>query len=230
MEYEYYYNIEPNQGVWRNNLVYTSLISKDKKTFVKWFYNDTDYHQGKNQVVDTKLMDEKWNRELHFLNNMAYYHPDLVPEILDINIPERKIYLRIDGVDLWQRSLDNDNCSFDKILPDWKDQMLNIVKTIKKLGWHKYSMHPNSWFIINGKLKSINYFFTYKKDEPFITLKDIESHISMGRREKMTEYLSKLGIIWDEPVKFTTLDQLCWNSFRSNYPHDFVDEVIECLK
>ncbi len=62
MKYEYYYNNVPGKGKCRNNLIYTSLISQDKKTFVQWYYNDGKYHQGQNQVVDPKLMEEKWER------------------------------------------------------------------------------------------------------------------------------------------------------------------------
>ena len=158
MEYDFYYNNVPGDGLIRNNLVYTSLISKDQKTFVQWYYNDTNYHRGRNQVVDPKIMDEKWNRELKFLNLMNEFYPQHIPLIKDINYKERKIYLEIDGFDFWQRS----NCSienYEKTLPDWQDQMLEIIKSIADLRLHKYSMHPNSWFIIDGKLKSINYFF-----------------------------------------------------------------------
>jgi hypothetical protein len=228
MKYEYYYNRKQGEEPWRNNLIYTSLISEDQQTFVKWYHNDTDYHKGKNYVVDRKLMDEKWNRELHFLSNMAYHNPDMVPKILDVNIPERKIYLKIDGPDFWQRSLDS-NCSFDEILPDWKDQMINIVKAHKARGWHKYSMHPSSYFIVDGQLKSINYFFTYHKDEPLISIKEVESHIYITRQDEMRKHLASLGIEWDKPQPWDVMDQLCWASFSTNYPTEFIKQV-ECIK
>ena len=97
MNFEYYYNTMPNGEQWRNNLIYTSLIDEKKKVFVQWYKNDSKYHQGQNQVVDPALMDAKWEREMHFLHNMAYHNPDMVPKILDVNVPERMIYLSIDG-------------------------------------------------------------------------------------------------------------------------------------
>jgi hypothetical protein len=228
MNYEYYYNRKQGQEPWRNNLIYTSLISKDQKTFVKWYFNDTEYHQGKNYVVDPMLMDEKWNRELHFLSNMSHHNPYMVPEILEVNIPERKIYLKIDGPDFWQRSLDKD-CSFDEVLPDWQDQMLNIITAHKARGWHKYSMHPSSYFLVDGCLKSINYFFTYHKDESNISIKDVESHIYITRQEEMRKNLAKLDISWETPQPWELMDQLCWESFRTNYPEDFIEKA-KCLK
>lgn len=228
MDYEYYYNNVPNIGQTRNNLIYTSLISRDKKTFVMWYHNDSEYHKGQNEVVDPKKMDEKWGREMHFLHNMAYHNSDMVPEILEVNVPERKIYLRIDGLDFWNRA----NCTtenYDNVLPDWQEQMLAIIQAHKDRGWHKYSMHPSSYFVVDGKLKSINYFFTYSSDEPYISIQEVESHIHSNRQAEMRKHLATLGIEWDKPQSWEVMDQLCWESFRTNYPADFIEKA-KCLK
>jgi hypothetical protein len=222
MKYEYYYNNVPGHGLCRNNLIYTSLISEDKKTFVQWYHNDTEYHKGQNQVIDPKKMDEKWNRELHYLYNMQNRFPNLVPNILKVNVPERKIYLEIDGPDFWERAK-CDQSNYDTILPDWKDQMLEIIQAHKSLGWHKYSMHPSSYFIVGEKLKSINYFFTYHKTEPNISIASVESHIYSSRQDKIRENLSSLGIDWHTAQPWNVFDQLCWESFRTNYPSDFIE-------
>lgn len=223
MDYEYYYNNVPGVGLTRNNLIYTSLISQDKKTFVQWYHNDTEYHKGKNEVVDTDKMTEKWNREIRYLNLMGIHYPDLVPEF-DIDIAERKIYLNIDGLDFWNRA----GClaeNYNSVLPDWQDQMLEIIRAHKSLGWHKYSMHPSSYFVVGGKLKSINYFFTYSNDEPHISIKEVESHIHSNRQAEMSKHLDTLGIQWDVPQPWNVMDQLCWESFRNNYPAEFIERV-----
>lgn len=228
MKYEYYYNNVPGIGLTRNNLIYTSLISEDKKTFVKWYHNDSDYHKGQNEVIDPLKMDEKWRRELHFLHNMAYHNPGMVPEILEVNVLERKIYLRIDGVDFWNRA-DCQIQNYDSVLPDWQDQMLEIIKAHKLRGWHKYSMHPSSYFIINEQLKSINYFFTYHKDEDFISIHDVESHIHSNRKAEMKKHIERLGIEWNKPQPWKVMDELCWSSFSNNYPKEFIERV-RCIK
>jgi len=227
-DYEYYYNNVPGHGLCRNNLIYTSLISKDKKTFVQWYHNDTVYHKGQNQVIDSDKMDEKWHREMHYLHNMAHHYPDLVPEIVEVNVPQRKIYLKIDGPDFWEQAECN-QANYSSVLPDWQDQMIEIIKAHKARGWYKYSMHPSSYFIVNGKLKSINYFFTYHKDESYISIADVESHIYSTRQDEMRKHLDSLGIDWDTPQPFDILEQLCWASFSTNYPADFIERV-KCLK
>lgn len=224
MNYEYYYNNVPGIGLTRNNLIYTSLISEDKKTFVKWYHNDSEYHKGQNEVVDPKLMHEKFHRELHFISNMAWHNPNMVPKILEVNIPERKIYLEVDGLDFWNRA----NCNidnYDSVVPDWQDQMVAIVEAHKARGWHKYSMHPSSYFVVDGKLKSINYFFTYHKDEEHISIAEVESHIHSNRQTEMRKHLESLGIDWNKPQPWEVMDQLCWESFRTNYPAEFIERV-----
>lgn len=224
MNYEYYYNNVPGIGLTRNNLIYTSLISQDKKTFVKWYHNDSEYHKGQNEVVDPKLMDEKFHRELHFISNMAWHNPDMVPKILEVNIPERKIYLEVDGLDFWNRA----NCNvsnYDSVVPDWQDQMVAIIEAHKDRGWHKYSMHPSSYFVVDGKLKSINYFFTYHKDEAYVSIAEVESHIHSNRQTEMRKHLESLGIEWNKPQTWAVMDQLCWESFRTNYPAEFIERV-----
>jgi hypothetical protein len=225
---EYYYNNVPGIGLCRNNLIYTSLISEDKKVFCQWYYNDTEYHKGQNQVVDPDKMEEKWLREVNYLTQMRNAYPELVPTIKNIDLDNRKLYLEIDGPDFWEQA-GCDMANYDQVVPDWQYQMINIIKAHKSLGLHKYSMHPSSYFVVDGKLKSINYFFTYRDNESTISIKDVESHIYTTRQKEMRKHLDSLGIKWDEPQPWEVMDQLCWSSFSTNYPADFIERV-QCLK
>jgi len=223
MKFNYYYNDVPGKGLCRNNLIYTSLISEDKKTFVQWYYNDTEYHQGQNEVIDPSKMQEKWDREIHYLHLMGTYFPQHVPKY-NIDLIEKKIYLDIESVDFWEMAKCDHN-NFDSILPDWQEQMLEILQAHKSLGLYKYSLHPSSYFIVDGKLKSINYFFTYHECEGSITIKDHASHISNGRKEEMKNYVKSLNLSWSDPEPLNELQQLCFESFRTNYPTDFIEKA-----
>ena len=222
--HNYYYNNTLEHGLVRNNLIYTSMISKDKKTFVQWYYNDTEYHQSKNQIIDPALMNDKWARELCFLQRMADHRPDLVPEIKDIDLINKKISLKIDGVDFWQQSLDR-NCSFDEVLPDWQEQMLDILQAHRDLGFYKYSLHPSSYFVVEGKLKSINYFFCHTEDEVEVPLSHFRSHISLDRQAKLEGYFAAHNLSWDSVLPYRTLQMMTFESFRSNYPDEFIEKA-----
>jgi hypothetical protein len=199
-------------------------MSSDKKTFVQWYHNDSEYHKGMNEVVDPELMDAKWLREVNYLTQMRNVYPELVPTITNIDLDHKKIFLQVDGPDLWQRSLDAD-CSFDEILPDWQEQMLAIFQAHKVLGLYKYSLHPSSYFIVDGKLKSINYFFTYNQKEGPITVREHLSHISEGRREQLRPITDAMAIDWDIPQTLETMQLLAIESFSNMYPRDFIEKA-----
>ena len=80
MKYDYYWNDIPGVGLSRNNLIYTSLISEDKKTFIQWYFNDVNYHQDQNEVVDPDKMELKWLREINYITQMRNAYPDLIPK------------------------------------------------------------------------------------------------------------------------------------------------------
>ena len=224
MNYEYYYNNVPGSGLCRNNLIYTSLISTDKKVFVQWYHNDSDYHRGQNQVIDPKLMHQKFDREVKYLRLMQRSFPYMIPEILDIDDRDCKIFLKIDGPDFWERASCNQQ-NYDSVLPNWQTQMLEIIQAHHRIGIYKYSMHPSSYFVVDGVLKSINYFFTYHKDEGKISIADHSSHIYSTRQDEIRKNTEAMGISWTEPQPLDLLEQLCWESFRTNYPPDFIEKA-----
>jgi len=225
--YNYYYNNVPGQGLCRNNLVYTSLINQNKTEFVQWFHNDTEYHRGQNEVMDPILMEQKWQREVDMLLMMHHNFPKHIPDILELDYDNKKIIYGIDGVDFWEQS---HTVGMDAVLPNWREQMLEIMQAHKTLGLYKYSLHPSSYFVVEGKLKSVNYFFCYHKSEPFITVQDHLSHISHERRQYLLPKMKEMHIDMNIPTDFASLQVLCLESFRNNYPKDFIDAAIALYK
>lgn len=229
MKFDYYYNNVPNKGLCRNNLIYTSLISTDKKVFCQWFYNDTDYHKGQNEVVDPDLMQEKWERELKHLMLINSTYPDHILEILEIDYKQKKIFYKIEDVDIWEQS----GCSstdYSSVLPDWETQMLEIFQSYKDIGLYKYSLHPSSYFIVDGKLKSINYFFSYTAEEEKITINSVLSHISNDRKEKLYNEINKQGITIYDKLSFLQYQMIALNSFSNNYSTEFLSKAKEIFK
>ena len=226
-EFEYYYNNVPGKGLCRNNLIYTSLISKDRKTFCQWYYNDEEYHGGHNQVVDPALMEEKFNREVEGLFYMYDHgYGEFIPNF-HIDLSEKKIYLEIDGPDLWELAGCTGN-DYSKIVPDWDKQMLRILEAHHSIGLFKYSLHPSSYFVVDGKLKSMNYFFTYieGKDAP-ISLRSVMSHISEDRQADLFPKMAAAGIDVNQPTEHKEIQKLAFESFKTNFRDDVMDKAKE---
>lgn len=222
-KFDYYYNSVPGKGLCRNNLIYTSLISADRKTFCQWYHNDTEYHRGQNQVVNPILMEEKWLREVNYITQMRNAFPHLVPNIINIDLKKRKIYLEIDGDDFWQQA-DPIKQDYDIVLPNWREQMLEIFKAHKSLGIYKYSLHPSSYFVVNSQLKSINYFFCYRDLDQQISLRSVMSHISQDRQKDLLPKMAAAGIDIDAITPFKDIQLLAFESFKTNFPSDFMEE------
>jgi hypothetical protein len=226
MEMNYYWNDIPGEGKCRNNLIYTSLISDDKKTFCQWYYNDEGYHGGQNEVVDPNLMQEKMNKEsfgLRFMKLKGYQH--LIPEFT-ISTKEKKIYFDIDGIDFWNKAKCNVE-NYSKVIPNWEQQMLDILQAHKNIGMYKYSLHPSSYFIIDGKLKSFNYFFHYLNTEGPVSIANHASHIYSTRQSIMKEQVEAMGISWNDPEPLVVLQHLCFESFITNYTDSFINQAKE---
>lgn len=225
INFQYYYNNVPNKGLCRNNLIYTSLISQNQTVFCQWFHNDTDYHKGQNQVVDPSLMDLKFRHEIRGLKYMYDQgFKDLIPEF-EIDSQEKKVYLKIDGPDMWEQA----GCQgqdYSQVLKDWDQQMLDIFRAHHSIGLYKYSLHPSSYFVVKGKLKSMNYFFSYLKgvDEP-ISLASVMSHISEDRQADLFPKMKAAGIEVDKPQDFCKIQLLAFDSFKNNFRNDVMESA-----
>jgi hypothetical protein len=149
--------------------------------------------------------------------------PDLVPDIINIDLPARKLYFKIDGNDFWQQAGPTIQ-DYGSVLPDWREQMLEIFKAHKALGIYKYSLHPSSYFVVDGQLKSINYFFCYRDHDPSISLRSVMSHISEDRQADLFPKMAAMGIDVDVPTPFKDIQLLAFESFKTNFPADFMDE------
>jgi len=170
-------------------------------------------------------MDEKWEREIRFLVLMKEKFPDHVPEILDINHNERKIFLKIDGPDMWELA-GCQGLEYTKVLPDWEEQMLEIISAHKELGIYKMSLHPSSYFIVDGKLKSINYFFCYTDHDKEIAMDSLMSHISNDRQKTLEPIFKSLKIDPGVPCPFWKIQSLTFETFKTN----FLDSTMERAK
>jgi len=156
---------------------------------------------------------------------MSKEYPLHVPQF-SVDYPEKKIYLRIDGPDMWELA----GCTgtdYSEVLPDWDTQMLEIIQAHKDIGITKYSLHPSSYFIVDGKLKSINYFFTYDKDDASISLRSVMSHISEDRQADLFPKMEAAGINIDEPTSHKEIQLLAFESFKTNFRDDVMEKAKE---
>jgi hypothetical protein len=218
--WDFYYNFEGENAV-RANLVYTPYISPDKKTFCMSFNRNPAYHQDNTQWTDDMLID-RFNREIKF-HNIASSHMPTIP-IIDIDYKNKNIFLEWYNDDFYMEGLKNNG--YDNVLVDWKSQWKILIKKMQYIGIIKFSLHPNSWVVKDSTLIPFNWFFSYMYDEPPIDIKSLLVQISDTRQEKLNDVLLKLGMDVNTKYNVNTLQKVCFNSFRSNYPQDLIDDIL----
>ena len=220
--FEYYYNNVPIEGLCRNNLVYTSKIDRQNNLFSVHYTYDQVYHN--NQCLDQKVLDEKWKRELKYTMKMLKAFPQHVLQVKEIDDSKKEIIFNIEGNDFWELA----NCNaqnYDKVLPDWQDQALEILRDYRRAGIWKFSLHPSSFFIVNGKLKSINHFFCYSNNEPEIAITEVLDHVSQNRQNKLDEYLKQKNIDPNHKFPYLLYGQVALDSFAGDYPIEFIEKA-----
>lgn len=221
MDWQFYYNLEGSEQV-RANLVYTPYVSADNKTFCMSFNRDPAYHKN-NDGWTEEILTERYNRELEFYVRAKKVVPTL--DIIDIDPTERKIYLEWFGDDFYMQGLSN---GYESVLPQWQEQWLSCVRNLWSANITKMSLHPNSWVSRGGELVPFNWFFSYDSADT-LTIQDVAIQISAGRKDKLDQELSSVGMDYTTKYSVKKLQHITFNSFRSNYPKELIDTIIQEL-
>ena len=223
MNWDFYYNIEGVEAV-KANLVYTPYISPDLKTFCMDFSRDPLYHTDleENAKWSNEDLQERFDRELKFHNRASMVMP--VVNIIDVDYFKRRIFLEWPGDDFYMMA--QKAGGYDLVLPDWKEQWTALIKKMWSINILKFSLHPNSWIIRNNKLIPFNWFYSYDAHE-YTTIRSMLKQISAGRQEKMLPLLNQYGLDLDTTYLVKSLQPIAFNSFRSNYPEDLINNIIK---
>jgi hypothetical protein len=221
--WKFHYNLEGDEEV-RSNLVYTPYVSPDGKSMIMSFNRDERYHQwgAENEQWTEAMMTDRFNRELKF-HAIAKNAGIPVLDILNVNPEKREITIEWHNDFLMQGIQGG---GYDAVLPDWKSQWLNRIAEMWSAGIYKLSMHPNSWVALDGKLVPFNWFFCFTPDES-TCIRDFLVQISTGRLEKLELVLHSLGRDLDTVYDAKTLHEICFHSFRANYPAPLIDQALK---
>ena len=221
-DWNYYYNLEGQEQV-RANLVYTPRVSPDGKTFCMSFNRDPSYHtdHAENTCWTDDLLQDRFEREVAFQELAEGKCPTL--HLLDIDLDQRQIFLEWLGDDFYMQGLKAGG--YDNVIPDWKEQWKLRIQEMWKLGIRKMSLHPNSWVARHGVLVPFNWFFSYS-DQEFITIRDILIQVSEHRQETLMSVLENYDLDLDTNYSVDMLQVITFNSFRSNYPEDLINDII----
>lgn len=224
--WDLYWNIE-GTDCYRANLVYTAYRSPDKKHFCQWFIRDIRYHNDndENSLWTEQLLEDRFRKEIKFHAVASQSMPTL--KIVEIDELQRKIIYEWPGDDFFMQSIYAG--SREAVLPNWKEQWVELIEKMWQSNITKLSLHPNSWTVDNGVLIPFNWFYCYDTDTGTDSFSNMSIQISSGRKENLYPILEKFNIDWDKEYPVKDLQLIAFNSFRNNYPKELIDGVIEKL-
>jgi hypothetical protein len=172
--WKYYFKLLSDGYPAESNLLYTPTMNPEGTVMCMHYCSDPQYRTQDSRISED-VIDWFFNREVKFLKELA--HLDATPEVYDVDIKNRKIFIEWNKETLSQIVFDP-NRDLDQELPDWKDQIRKILTDIKKEDCWKMSLYPHCFYISKDKqLKTIDYYSVVPYDERFIDRKIIEEII-----------------------------------------------------
>lgn len=164
-DWPFYYKIDPeyNSRV-GNNLLYTPRINIEKQVMCMDWDSKSEY-QNYSQRPDftEELVSFFYERELYYLDKFKEF--TWCPKILDTK--PNKIFIEFSGETL-NDILYTEGRNIEVEVPDYEEQVYNIVKDIVDSGYYKMSLYPHCFFVQNGVLKTFDYYACIPSSDPYL--------------------------------------------------------------
>jgi hypothetical protein len=214
--WKYFYKI---YETWEQptNLLYTPLISPDGSMLcMKW--DETEPYQKDNTRLTKELVDFFFERELKYLT--TFQDRAWAPKLIDVDLPNRKIVIEFNNETL--NHVIFTGRDLDKICPDWKDQIFNILQDIVTSGYYKMALYPHCFFIDkNNQIKTIDFYGCLPQTERYLERSKIAGMIGNQSGNRFDEATTDGMIDFDFFFKQTISQHLAkaWpdNPFADYY-------------
>lgn len=182
----YYYKIDPeyNSRV-GNNMLYTPTMNGGIMCI--HYDHKSEYQKYKSRPDFTEeLLDFFFKREVKYLNLFRDF--SWAPKILNIDTANKKIYIEFPGETL-NDIVYTPGRDIKKEVPDYKQQISNIIKDIFDAGYYKMSLYPHCFFVDNGTVRTYDFYACVDRSDPYLSkdrLKGMMGDDSAKRFEEAT--------------------------------------------
>lgn len=164
---------------------YEPLISDDEKTFCKNYSwpNEYQYMYEKERPLYTEeVVDWFFSNELRWIE--YFKDSPYAPEIIDINLSEKKIYLKWYGKTCNQIIYGETSWPKDR----WLKQIKDIILDQYSKGVYKLTMYPHCHYIDNNNnMRAIDWYGCVPVNNPYIEEKYMEGIIHETAKFRLIE-------------------------------------------
>ena len=163
--WEYFYKVDYRGGhKVTTNMLYTPMTNSEN-TLMCMLWDETHPYQVENTRLTKELVDFFFERELVHLTKFQEF--DWAAKLIDIDRNERKIFIEFTG-ETFNDILSNPDRSLDLECPNWKEQIFKILQDIVSLGYYKMALYPHCFFLVNGQVKTFDFYSCIIKEERYI--------------------------------------------------------------
>lgn len=172
--WEYFYKVDYRGGhKVTTNMLYTPSVNLDR-TLMCMLWDETHPYQEENTRLTKELVDFFFERELVHLNKFQKF--DWAARLIEVDHDNRKIFIEFTG-ETFNDILSNPDRSLDLECPTWKEQIFKILQDIVSAGYYKMALYPHCFFLVNGQVKTFDFYSCISKEERYIKKSIIEGLI-----------------------------------------------------
>lgn len=185
MNWQPYLKLSPERHFCMAQQTYEPLVSSDGKTFCKNynFPNQYQYIETKHRPLYTKeVVDWFWANELTWIE--YFKDKPYAPEILDIDLINKKIYLK------WYDKSCNQVIYSGMHWPQeqWRKQIKDIIVDQYNEGVFKLTMYPHCHYISNDEnMRAIDWYGCVPINSPYIKEKYMQGIIHETAQFRLEE-------------------------------------------
>lgn len=171
--WKYFYKVDSHMTEMPSNMLYTPTMNNDGSVLCMHYCKDNVYR--KENGVTEEVIDFFFKREVRFLNELKDF--EFTPKLIELDEEQRKIFIEWNTESLSQ-IINDPHRSINQELPDWKDQLYNIINLLNKSKYYKMALYPHCFFIDkNKKIKTFDYYSIIPQNERFLDRSIVESII-----------------------------------------------------
>jgi len=171
--WSYYYKQNKNLDLIPSNILYTPLVNPERNVMCMHYVLNENYQTPKEGLTQ-EVVDFFFEREVKYLKELNHW--SFTPDILDIDEKNNKVFIEWNNETLSQ-VVNNPARNLDGEILDWKEQIYDILKTLKDEGYIKVALYPHCFFEKGGEIKTIDYYSVMPFDDRYIDRSFIEGMI-----------------------------------------------------
>lgn len=148
------------------NMMYTPMINPEGDTLCMIWDESHPYQEEEGRTpLTSKLINFFFKREVE--NLLRFQEYSWAPKIKELDLENRRVYIEWHGESINQIIMSGKD--LNKLCPDWKEQIFNIVKDIYDSGYYKLALYPHCFFIdANNCIKTIDFYSCVSIEERYI--------------------------------------------------------------